>query len=125
MRNYEQIKSSLKLAHERLSGVYIFNEDFYGVVKRFDRIDTLFYCDPPYYGAERDYECQFRGHEHLSECLSAIKGCFLLSYNDHETVRRLYKWATIEEVSTAYSCGNNRTQSKNKDNVKELLIRNF
>lgn len=125
MRNYEHIKSSLKLAHERLSGVYIFNEDFYNVVDRFDRIDTLFYCDPPYYGAERAYEKEFCGHNRLAECLRTMKGRFLLSYNDHGAVRKLYEWATIEEVRTSYTCGNNRTPSKNKDDVKELLIKNF
>ena len=103
----------------------MFNEDFEAVIDRFDRAETFFYCDPPYYSAEGVYEVDFRGnHERLAERLKHIKGKFLLSYNDHETVRRLYDWAAVETVDTFYSYGNNRTRS-DRNCASELFISNY
>ena len=125
LRDYERVIHSLQQAHKRLEGVYIFNEDFEAVINRFDRTETFFYCDPPYYGSERCYSTDFSGnHERLAARLKTIKGKFLLSYNDHESIRILYDFATIEAVETFYSYGNNRTRS-DRLRANELLISNY
>ena len=76
---------------ERLRNVVIENKDFEALIKTYDRENTLFYCDPPYVGTEGYYQTGFgeKQHRALSERLSAIKGKFLLSYNDCELVREL------------------------------------
>lgn len=85
----------------------------------YDRPRALFYCDPPYYKAEKYYNIPFdvADHERLKQCLNGIKGLFLLSYNDCDFVRELYKDFKIEEVSRA----NNLTTG----DYKELIISNF
>ena len=62
-------------------------------------------------------------YERLAARLKRINGKFLLSYNNHDVVRNLYDWATIETVETKYSYGNNRTRSGALE-VSELLISN-
>ena len=114
----------IESAHERLKGVYVFNEDFERLIRRFDRPDTLFYCDPPYYGSEKEYEYAFTAedHERLARTLRGIAGNFLLSYNDHERIRELYDWATIETVTTRYSLARS---TEARQSVTELLVRNY
>jgi DNA adenine methylase len=62
-------------------------------------------------------------HERLAQTLRSIKGKFLLSYNDRQAIRRLYSWATIEQVSTRYSVA--RKAGARQQRVTELLIRNY
>jgi len=118
----ECVEAAIKRAHERLRDVYIFNEDFEKLIDRYDSADTFFYCDPPYWGTEKAYECRIgqADHERLAEALKRAKGKFLLSYNDVPAIRDLYGWAIIEEVSTCYSLAK---QAKRR--VTELLIRNY
>lgn len=40
----------LSTLHLRLAGVYIGNKDYKDLIACFDRPDTFFYLDPPYYG---------------------------------------------------------------------------
>ena len=104
--------------------MYVFNEDCVDLIRRLDRRDVFFYCDPPYYGTLGCYELEFDKHDHkrLAEALRDIEGKFLLSYNDHKEIRRLYKWAIINEIATRYSL--NADKSRNKK-VRELLISNY
>lgn len=120
----DRINDLISKAHERLKHVYIFNEDFEALIDRFDRPETLFYCDPPYYGCESCYEHTFEAadHERLAAALQGVKGKFLLSYNDCAEIGNLYNWATIERVTTRYSVTRN---SSKRNRVNELLIRNY
>lgn len=120
----ELIQDIIQRTHERLKRVYVFNEDFQKLIIRLDRAETFFYCDPPYYGCEKDYEERFteQDHQRLADTLKAIKGKFLLSYNDHELVRQLYAWATIDSVTTRYSIAK---QTNARERVTELLISNY
>lgn len=77
---------------DRLDGVVIEHLDFERLIRIYDRPDALFYCDPPYYGAEKYYRAAFteQDHQRLAECLHSIKGKFLLSYNDCPQARARY-----------------------------------
>jgi DNA adenine methylase len=120
--NYDVVQQVITAAHERLRDVYIFNEDFEALITRCDRSDTFFYCDPPYYGCESCYDVTIgtADHERLAKVLRNIKGKFLLSYNNCEEIRKLYRSSRIEEVSTSYSLPKGARQPKT-----ELLIRNY
>lgn len=105
----------------RLSSVIIENKDFEDLIKVYDRDDTFFYLDPPYWGTERYYTVEFTEQDHLrlSETLRTLKGRFILSYNDCDAVRDLYKGYHIEEVSRIH---NLRVRYQEKDKYRELLI---
>lgn len=118
---------SLYMVKERLAKVLIENKSFSDLIKRHDSQGTLFYCDPPYHKTEKYYDTGdfvFDESQHilLKEILSGIKGKFILSYNDDEFIRELYKNFKIEEVQRSNSLS--LRSGKNKI-YKELIIRNY
>ena len=65
----------LQKASKRLNRVVIENVDFERLIKTYDRESALFYCDPPYYDAEKYYPDKFQSEDHarLRDALSRIK----------------------------------------------------
>lgn len=101
------------------AGVVIEHKDFENLIKVYDRPKALFYCEPPYYNAEKYYNVEFdlKDHERLKRCLTAIKGRFILSYNDCDHIRKLYKEFNIKAAERQ----NNLSSGK----YKELIITNY
>lgn len=80
-------------ASARLQKVIVENKDFEKLITQYDRDESFFYCDPPYYKTENYYMGGGFGredHKRLADVLCSIKGKFLLSYNDCEEIRELY-----------------------------------
>lgn len=104
---------------KRLKNVVIENKDFENLIKVYDRPKALFYCDPPYHKTENYYDAEFSesDHERLKSCLDSIKGRFILSYNDDEYIRNLYKGYGIIPVE--------RQNNLSSGTYKELIIKNF
>ncbi|OPY18533.1 MAG: D12 class N6 adenine-specific DNA methyltransferase [Syntrophus sp. PtaB.Bin075] len=122
--NLLRIEEELSAIHLRLSRVYIENKNYTEVFPRFDKPDTFFYIDPPYYGCEDYYgkgvfdQTDF---VKLRNILAGISGRFILSINDVDHIRELFDGFHIETVETSYSAsGANR-----KKRVTELLIMNY
>ena len=109
----------LSTVSERLSSVVIERKNYDDLIKVYDRPTAFFYCDPPYYKAEKLYDVPFDEADHLQlkQYLSNIKGLFLLSYNDDPFIRELYKDYHIDAIERS----NNLSSGK----YKELLIRNY
>ena len=111
----------LEAAHERLGGVYIECLTWREFISRWDRPETLFVCDPPYWGSEDYYgkgmfeRCEF---EALATTLRSIKGQFILTINDTKDVRSLFEWASVEVADLTYTVGGNGKAKA----VKELII---
>lgn len=99
--NLAGISLTIANASERLKNAIIENKDFEELIRQYDRIDSFFYCDPPYFETESYYEALFSNEDHirLNNVLSHIQGKFLLSYNDCEFIRELYKQFYIASVS--------------------------
>ncbi|MDE7193503.1 MAG: DNA adenine methylase [Oscillospiraceae bacterium] len=120
-RNFENTVNYLTDVQKRLmkSSVVIEHKDFENLIKVYDRPAALFYCDPPYHSTEKYYDVQFEKADHirLRNTLANIKGKFLLSYNDDDFVRELYKNFKIEEIERQ----NNISVGK----FKKLIITNY
>ena len=88
-------------ASHRLKDTVIENKDFEALIKQYDRENAFIYCDPPYYQTEGHYEVIFRKEDHfrLQDTLVSCQGKWLVSYNDCEFIRELYKDFNIEAVS--------------------------
>lgn len=101
------------------SGVVIEHKDFENLIKVYDRPNSFFYCDPPYHKTEKYYDAEFKteDHERLKSVLGNIKGRFILSYNDDEYIRDLYKEFNIISVE--------RPNNLSKGRYKELIIKNY
>jgi len=124
-RNINVMIKYLTDIQERLSGVVIENKDFEDLLKVYDKNDSLIYLDPPYYGTEKYYQVQFseEDHERLYEVLKGEKGKFILSYNDCEFIRQLYKDFNMDEVERNH---NLLGKYKNKKHIySELIITNY
>ncbi|AMJ41006.1 DNA adenine methylase [Anaerotignum propionicum] len=113
---------------KRLDGVLIENKSFAKLIPSQDREGTLFYCDPPYHNTEKYYdtgEDVFNEEMHilLRDTLKGIKGKFILSYNDDEFIRELYKDFVIEEVERSNNL--KLVMGDGDARYKELIIKNF
>ena len=114
-------------ACERLQSVVIENRDFERLIRQYDRPESFFYCDPPYYDTENYYEdvgFQKSDHVRLAESLCGIEGKFLLSYNDCPEIRDLYSrpGIQIESVSRLSNIAQRYEAGKQ---YPELLISNY
>lgn len=109
---------------DRLSNTIIENKDFEALITQYDRPDAFFYCDPPYYETEGMYEVVFAKEDHvrLRDALAKIQGKFLLSYNDCEFIRELYKDFHIEACTRV---NNMALRYDNKAEFPEVLISNY
>lgn len=76
----------------RLRSVTIEHRHWSEIIDVYDRPDTLFYCDPPYWGAEKIYVAEMGADEHkqLAERLSRIQGKAMVSYYAGPEVDALY-----------------------------------
>ena len=82
----------IESAAGRLQKVVIENKDCVKLIRQYDRPESFFYCDPPYYNADQYYEAvSSDGFDHagLADALLGIKGKFLLSYNDCPEIRAI------------------------------------
>lgn len=111
---------------KRLSKVVIENKSYDELIKMTDRETTLFYLDPPYFGAEKFYEGGFgeAEHEKLCDILKGIKGRFVLSYNDCDYIRDMYKVFRVEGVVRNSNLAN-RYDEIDKRIYREVIIRNY
>lgn len=101
-----KLGATLEEIHERLAGVVIERLPYAQLIARYDRPETLFYLDPPYWGCEKDYGPGVfdRGDfERLAEQLAGIRGRFVLSLNDTPGVREVFGRFDIEVVETTYT----------------------
>lgn len=113
----------IKRLRERLMNTYVENKSAFEVIERYDRPSTLFFCDPPYLDTT-GYKDKFGLEDHirLRDILSNIQGKFILTINDHEIIRELYKDFYIEEVEVMYSISREKEARKG---YGELIIRNY
>jgi DNA adenine methylase len=120
--NLLRIEEQLSEIHLRLARVYIENKSYQDLIASFDRPDTFFYLDPPYYGCENYYGDGIFSREDfgkLGAILRGLKGKFILSINDHPQIRETFKGFRISKEKTRYTAS--RTSNKA---VTELLISN-
>jgi DNA adenine methylase len=112
---------------ERLRNVIIENRDFENLIKTYDRPSALFYVDPPYVNSEKYYNKKYshftmNDHKRLNSILKAIKGRFILSYNDCDFVRNAYKDFNIQYVSRDNLLP---AKASDRNEYKEVIITNF
>ena len=118
------------LIHEasaRLQTVVIENKDFEKLISQYDRPNTIFYLDPPYFETEDYYEdvgFTEKDHERLRDALMSIEGKFLLSYNDCPEIRQLYSQPGIMIESTTRLSNIAQRYDAGKQ-YPELLISNY
>ncbi len=107
MFDVTRLVPELEQLHARLAGVVIECLPFADFIGRYDREETLFYLDPPYYGCEGDCGPLFarEDFERLAAQLREFRGRFVLLLKDHPAVREIFAAFAIDAVLTTYTVG--------------------
>lgn len=119
--NVTKLMPILDDLHERLAGVTIECLPWADFIARYDRPDTLFYLDPPYWGGETDYGAglfEREEYERMADVLSSLKGRFILSLNDVPAIRRTFAGFALKPVRLSYTVA----RSSNRLPARELII---
>lgn len=119
--NLLRIEEELSEIHLRLARVVIENLPWQKFMRRYDRSNTLFYIDPPYYKAPYyQHNLELEDYREMAVILTGIKAKFILSINDHPEMRDIFKNFRIKPVTLKYTVA--KAEQKTG---KELLITNY
>lgn len=120
----KNVNNTILRSANRLKRVVIENQDYKVLIPSKDSPTAFFYCDPPYYETEDYYNADFtiEDHEILKNLLDNLQGKFLLSYNDCEYIRNLYKDYHIVSVKRL---DNMRQKYEPGSEFEEVLIANY
>ncbi len=119
--NLLRIEEELSEVHLRLSGVTVENLSWHEFVRRYDRAQTFFYLDPPYYQAPYyRHNLKMEDYQHMASVLAGVKGKFIMSINDHPDIRETFAGFEIHPVELKYTVNAARPTVGH-----ELLVRNF
>jgi len=119
--NFDKLQNKILKCHELLVGrTTVSNDDFYNYNIMSDS-NILLYCDPPYF--EKGNMLYREGmtpneHKKLSDLLCSRDG-WLLSYDDHPEIRKLYVTKKIIDLSANYCINGKKVDWKKKN---ELII---
>lgn len=122
------VEELIRQAAGRLENVGIENKDFRDLIPLYDRLNTLFYLDPPYYTTEDTYSHVDRfdeqAHLDLHDLALHMEGRCLLSYNGCDFIRDLYSESKFYQYEFVRS--NNLKQRYDAGSLfSEMLIANY
>ncbi|RVN36999.1 DNA adenine methylase [Sinorhizobium meliloti] len=120
--NLARMAPMLEEVHERLAGVILENLDWSVFLDRYDRAETLFYLDPPYFGSEDDYGKTLFNRDQfaaLAKRLRGLRGRFILSINDVPEIRETFGGFALHEQKLTYSLSAGKATP-----ARELIITN-
>ncbi len=119
--NPDKLPEIIADVHKRLARVQIECLPYEKVLKHFDRPETCFYLDPPYYGRSLyRHNLSPKDFAAMAKLLEGLKGKFILSLNDLPEVRAIFQQFKIQAVELAYSA-----QPSVGRRYGEVLITNF
>jgi len=104
--NLLRLKEDLSAAHLRLARVTVEHLPWEDCIRRYDRPDTLFYLDPPYWGTE-GYGVDFglEQYDRMAELARTIQGKMIVSVNDIPEMRKAFAGLELREVGVTYTVG--------------------
>jgi len=117
----------LKNLPEALADTQITSGDFESVIQAPGN-DVFLFLDPPYYTATKLYgrggSLHYFDHERLASLLRRTDHRFLITYDDCDEIRKLYRWAKIIPWELQYGMNNCNLQNESKIG-SELFILNY
>ena len=108
----------------RLENVIIEQQSFEVLIPHYDREDSFFYGDPPYYDSEYVYDAEFGWDHHvlLRDTLAKCKGKWLVSQVDCQKIRYLFRDYQILDFKRIHPMVQKYAPGKQ---FGELLIGNY
>jgi len=100
--------------------------DFRDCIKNWDTEQTLFFLDPPYMNTVSEGYYWFTDQDHvdLTELLAGVKGKWLMTYNESESLRALYRDFEIRTITSSLA-SQKVSRGTRRVPLKQLLISNF
>ena len=99
----------LRTVSDKLQGVEIMSADFESVIDGLPD-DSFMFVDPPYYDTDQhkfyNHTFTLKDHQRLNDCLkrNSSRLLFLLTYDRHPDVRKMYNWAdTVNDKTWNYA----------------------
>jgi DNA adenine methylase len=119
--NPERMPQLIEEAHKRLARVQIECLPYEKILEKFDRPQTLFYLDPPYYARSLyRYNLTHDDFVKMASLLDHLRGKFVLSLNDTPEVREIFRRFKMKSIELAYTA-----QKVAGRRFREVLIMNF
>lgn len=87
----------------------------FSVLVQDDTKKAILYLDPPYFNKGSElYQHSFNiaDHEYLANILEDCPHDWVLSYDDCPEIRKLYSWASIDQITANYTIRNARVKSE-------------
>jgi len=99
-RRWKNRARKIKRIAERLKYVTFTCMDYREVFKRWGDRNVLMFLDPPYIDVEQYYVKEWRVEDHieLAQRISRLECDWILIYNDHPLIRRLYADYDMKEL---------------------------
>ncbi|WP_416053144.1 DNA adenine methylase [Cupriavidus basilensis] len=123
MVNLLRIEESLSAAHLRLAGTNVENLTWQECMRRYDRLHTLFYLDPPYWQTEGyGVPFSFGNYQEMAQLMRTCKGKVMVSINDHPDIRAVFEGHHMMGLDIKYSVANAQGHPQAS---QELVITNW
>ncbi|WP_375635925.1 DNA adenine methylase [Bartonella sp. MR90HLJMH] len=106
--NPDKLLSRMRRVRQKLLDTTILNLSWERVVELFDAPDSLFYLDPPYLVKKKCYSSgNFVEDDfvRMAKVLKSIQGKFVLSLNDSDEVREIFRDFDFLELETLWTSG--------------------
>ena len=120
--NIFSLEQDLADSHFRLSKTLIEHLPWERIIQKYDRAETLFYCDPSYWQTEGyGVEFPFDNYLRMADYAKTIKGKMIISINDHPEIRAVFDGMFRREIDYQYIVGG----SSKPCQVTELIYGNW
>jgi site-specific DNA-adenine methylase len=96
------IYNDIKTYNFEIKADEIHHLDYSEIIKKYNQNNSFFYFDPPYFNKEHLYGLKrgdFKFHNELKNNIDKLNCKFLLSYNNSNFIKKLYKDYNIVEYS--------------------------
>ncbi len=105
--NLLRIEEKLSEAHLRLARTTIEHLDWQACIRRYDREQTLFYLDPPYWqtGGYAPGVFPLEQYHAMADLARTVKGRMVISINDHPDIRKAFAGLRLKAVPFRHTVG--------------------
>ncbi|AWF66754.1 DNA adenine methylase [Pseudomonas aeruginosa] len=105
--NLLRIEEKLSEAHLRLARTTIEHLDWQACIRRYDREQTLFYLDPPYWQTSGYAPGVFPLEQYhaMADLARTVKGRMVISINDHPDIRKAFAGLRLKAVPFRHTVG--------------------
>lgn len=118
---FPRMEEELFQIHERLRDCVIEHLPWQAFIPKYDRPETFFFIDPPYYKApEYRYNMALDDYLKMADLLKGIEGKFLLTINDRPEMRSAFSGFEMKEVTLRYSINSDKSTDD-----RELIFTNY